>query len=252
MAEVVSSAAEFVSTVGTTVKMNDFFQRGPGIYTHHFEMVRGWVEQEWHMSRLHAHHSSKCIVSSDFLAREIHDRDPHPLVYSKSIAEFDDPKRPAQERYFSIEWEVLRDVVADWKWRAAVAALHSATSKEALRAATDEILDLLARKVTDYEFTHNEGFVSIWGRRVELLSAAAAAVGAVGGVFEASLNSLVGGSGGIFFGSKALRQALAEGAGAKSLLIPTVRVAAERLAGHQMKKAIVAQEYIPPIGAPAP
>ena len=179
----------FEAAVGSDPAMNAFHLNGPGIYGHYYNLVRSWIERDWHTVRQQAYGASTCILSTTWHDRAIFDFDKSSRAYYLSDARIDDSLRITQERFGNLDWNILIELVADSSWRQTIYQLRECSTNEDIQRASESILNLLANRLKDYSFHAGHGKVSVVARESREAAEWALTSVAVAGLFEWSVHA---------------------------------------------------------------
>jgi hypothetical protein len=181
---------KFKSVVGDSPLMNAFHRHGPAIYGHYFPLINHWIEVDWHTTRHAAYTSSTCLLSSNWEARQLFDIDPRSKVHYWLDTTIDDSLRPTQEGFGELDWSLLLDVVSDPSWQSLIWKIRDAKSPEEVAAWSDQVLDLLSRRITSFDFQLVKGRLLIAAKTVTASAFGAAAV--CTSHFDSTLAGLLG------------------------------------------------------------
>jgi hypothetical protein len=181
---------KFESAVGNSPLMNSFHHHGPVIYGHYFPLINHWIEVDWHTTRHAAYASSTCLLSSNWEARRLFDIDPRSKVHYWLDASIDDSLRLTQEGFGELDWSLLLDLVSDPSWQSLICRIRDASSPAEAAASSNQILDLLSRRITSFNFQLVKGRLLIAAKTVAAGAFGAAAV--CTSHFESTLTGLLG------------------------------------------------------------
>jgi len=182
---------EFENTVGNNPMMGAFHQKGPGIYGHYYALINNWIEAEWHATRHAAYRSRVCLFSSNWEEREVFDFDAESKIHYLLNAHIDDSLRLSQEKFGELDWSLLLGLVSDQRWRSLIWDVRDAKTSDAIVKGCDQMLDMLAGRITDFSFQADKGCLSIMAKSVaNVLGRASAAL--CTSHFQADLSVLMG------------------------------------------------------------
>jgi hypothetical protein len=220
----------FESAVGNTPLMNAFHVNGPDIYGHYLALVTHWIDTDWHTTRHAAYGTSTCLLSSNLEQRELFEIDRHSKVHYLMDAEIDDSLRRTQEAFGELDWDILLDLVSDREWQSLIWKIRDATDSEDVERASDRILDLLARRITDFAFTYVNGHVSIASKRLSTLTNHATAASLITSAFTGPLGALLGAGKSV--------------GAAASTLMPGARWTFQQFTKRRLRTAVVPSIYL--------
>jgi len=170
----------FREKFGNQPTMNPIHNDGPAHYGPvYYPLIDYWMETEWHEVRHRMYGAKSCILSSDWHNREVFDFDRTSKATYLRDVRIDDSLRVTQEGFGQIAWDVLFATVTDSKWRKLLIQLRAEADRDRRRAHAEAILNLLASKLSDFHFEHENGILSISMKRAASLSYIAAYAGMV-------------------------------------------------------------------------
>lgn len=181
--------ASLLQKVGNPPTMNPIHNEGPGHYGPvYYPLIDYWMETEWHEVRHRMYGAKSCILSSDWQMREVFDFDHHSKATYMSDVRIDDSLRVVQEGFGEFTLDILFATITDSKWRSSLLQMRAEADREQRRKHADAILSLLASKLGDFHFEHEDGIVSINVKRLSKLGY----LGSYAGIVSKHHNTLEG------------------------------------------------------------
>ena len=168
---------EFLGRIGNPVAMNPIHNEAPSLYGHYYPLIAYWMETEWHQVRQRTYGAKTCILSSDWMIREVQDFDELSKATYLRDERVDDSLRMAQEQFGEISWDLLFEVVSNPRWRSLVQSMHDPTATTKQEAIGEEILGLLAASFGQFHITNEKGFVHCAVKKTALASSLLAYTG---------------------------------------------------------------------------
>jgi hypothetical protein len=236
---------EFESLVGNTPTMNALHRIGLGIYGHYYPLVNHWIEMDWHATRHAAYLSSACVLSSNWEARQVFDFDATSKVHYLMDTRIDDTLRLSQEKFGELDWGILLDLIADSDWRSLIAKIKDASEAKDVAALTDQILNMLSKRITSFSFDSEKGRLSISAKHVRSLTGRGSALAAIlcTAHYQSSLEGLLG-IAGLGLGAGLLGSLNSPATTAIAGLVPGARWVCEQITRKQLRTAIVPNLYL--------
>jgi hypothetical protein len=156
----------FVRDFGNPPTMNVIHKEGPTHYGHYYPLIAYWIETEWHQVRQRMYGAKSCILSSDWQMRDMFDFDSRSMASYISDVRIDDSLRVTEEGFGEVSWDVLLETISDRKWRDLMKQMRDERDSEGKRKLADKILNLLASKLSEFHFDHQDGIVSISMKKI--------------------------------------------------------------------------------------
>ena len=170
--------------------INVLHTNGRKIYSQLYPLVVQWMEADWHGTRRNAYEADACLYSTNWEAREIFDFDKHASAHYLEVDAIDDSLRLAQEKFGMLDWTVLLQTVSDFNWTKAVMDAKTKSSTEAGEKASLVLLNLLARKINDFNFNALDQRLTIVAKNTSGLSILGSAVAFCLGHYDTSLQAI--------------------------------------------------------------
>jgi len=148
----------------------------------------------------------------------------------------------AQERFGELDWGVLLEIVSLDEWPRHVLRIRSAQTKDAAFAAAEALLNLLAKRIVDFNFQLINGRLSASSKVAAGAAVCPTAASVCLGHFESSLVSLAGA--GAFSAAASALAAAVKSASSATIMLPGARWASERYVDRALRTAITPATYL--------
>lgn len=243
---------EFAAKIGVGGVMSPFHQQAPTHYRHYYPLIGQWVESEWHTARHMMYGADACVYSTSWTSKNIFDFDDKPLVSHLSETSVDDSPDIELGSFSEMSWDILFSLVSDSKWRTLIDELHSRHSIDEKKKIASSIIELVVKKMVDYEFISEKSRLIISTNKIAAIAAGTATYTGILAKFHTHIEQFLG----PYLGEYSqVAEALPVVAGAISeaknyvqiakLTVPSIKHFRRRSVGKRLRKFLVHNPYLP-------
>jgi hypothetical protein len=244
-ASLIERLAEFDKITKSSRVMNPFHVTGPRVFEQYYSLLSHWIEMDWHAVRSNIYRSNSCIFSSDWQIRDVFDLEKNSKAYFLSDSRLiDDGSRLPQDRYSAIDWSILLGLVTNIDWRNMNRKAKSAKNSDELVRQHEEIMNFLAKKLTEFHFENKSGKYSIIAKKSSGVVGAVTGFSIVDKYVEGIFGPVLSGLGALSLSSAVQNyQTFAKDI---AYLVPFITKIHEKYERHSLRRAVVPQIYFNP------